>query len=50
MTTIIALARVRPLHVAVPHRRSPVELVARRITIAPSRSRPRWRRGVPRFW
>ena len=35
MTTVIALARVRPLHVAVPRRRSPIELVARRITIAP---------------
>jgi hypothetical protein len=34
MTTIITLARVRPLHVAVPRRRSPVELVARRVTIA----------------
>ena len=35
MTTIItSLARVRRLDVAVPRRRSPVELVARRIIIA----------------
>jgi hypothetical protein len=35
MTNITSLARVRSLHVAVPRRRSPVDLVARRVTIAP---------------
>ena len=34
MTNITSLARVRSLDVAVPRRRSPVELVARRVTIA----------------
>ena len=49
MTNITSLARVRSLDVAVPRRRSPVELVARRVRIATFPAQPRWRRGVPRF-